>query len=208
MTEGVSGGVVNTIGGDDNQPQELNVTQDNHQRTFLVKNPDGSLEIMNVVKRTTADLVLPDNRMASVMFVDYHRSFDTIPLDTFGLRVIIGRDLSLKDSIVNTMNTIHSVEKGRKYQYIVFNERYEPITDNKEIEIPEYATLDPMNPGGYLLTLVKREEPDITDIKEGYITIIRPDIITPTWFESAVMNGISIVKEDEVPITNVIEKES
>lgn len=62
-TDKIPGGIVNTIGND--EPEELTVKKDNHQRTFLVKNDDGSLDIFNLVKRTTADLVLPDNRMAS-----------------------------------------------------------------------------------------------------------------------------------------------
>jgi hypothetical protein len=199
MTDDEKGGVVNSIGDNEEGTQDYTVRNDNHQRTFLVKNDDGSLEVFNVLKRTTADLVLPDNRMPTITLVDYHTIFKKIPIDTFGLGVIIGTDLSIKDALTNTMNTINSVKEGGKYRYIIFNSEYKPKRATKEIEIPDGAIMG--EPGNYLLSLLQRDIPDITS---GYITLIQPPNTTDDelqkWFESSITNRISISKEDEKPI--------
>lgn len=195
-TDKIPGGIVNTIGND--EPEELTVKKDNHQRTFLVKNDDGSLDIFNLVKRTTADLVLPDNRMA-ITFVDYHKHFDMIPLKEIGLEVIIGNGLSIKDSIINLMNVIKSLQRGRSYLYTVLDKDYNRVTTkNNKIEISKNAVFN--NIGKYLLSQVRREETDIEDIEKGYVTITNPSQISGDWVKSAVQNGINISNEDEVPL--------
>ena len=202
-TEYMPGGVVNSIGNDENE--ELTVQKDNHQRSFLIRNDDGSLEIFNLVKRTTADLVLPDNRMSFITFVNYHKHFDKIPLKEIGLDVIIGKDLNMKDGIINTTNTIQSLQKGRSYQYTILDKDYNPIiTRNNKVEISKSSKSK--NIGKDLLSQVRREEIEIDDIEKGYITIVEPGKITGDWVKSALQRTINITKEDEIPLQILNQK--
>lgn len=192
---GMEGGIVNKIGND--KTEELNVQKDNHQRTFLVRNDDDSLEVFNLVKRTTADLVLPDNRMSLVTFVDYHKHFDTISLDTLDLKIIIENGLNLKDSIINTKKTVESLHKATEYQYKIFNKNYEPIIiENNKIERQNTNS----SIGKTLLSKVKQQNKDIKDIEQGYVTIIKSSKITKEWIKNAVQTRINITDEEEVSL--------
>jgi len=212
LTGGMEGGIVNKIGNE--KPENLTVKNDNHQRTFLVKNDDDSLEVFNIVKRTTADLVLPDNRMALITFVDYHKHFNKIPLKEIGLDVIIEKDLNIKDSLINTINTIQSLQRATSYRYIILDKDYNKLTTNN-IEIPNKRNI--LNAvkdividnsiGKTLLLKVKQKEQNdgngefVKNLDKGYITIIEPSKITEEeWIKNAVESGINITDEEEIPL--------
>lgn len=197
IKDSASAGIVKSIG--DDNVSVMNIQQDNHQKSFIVKNNDGSLEIFNVMKRTTADLVLPDNRMSTITIVNSHKIFDHIPLDNFGLQVIISSELSILDSIEDIIRTMDSVKHDGEYQYILLDEENKPKSSVKRIKLnlPESFKINGMT----LLQEVQKKEikdNDIRDIKTGYITCLNPSMFKEEWLTHSIV--ITNKTEEERPI--------
>lgn len=190
-------GVVKKVGDSDSTP-ELNVKNDNHKKTFLIRNDDGSVELITILKRSTADLVLPDNRMGSVTIVESHMILKNIPLNTFGLDIVIPTDMNIMDSMKEIQNIIGSLQYDQGYDYVLFDEDYNPISDKRNVILKKgIGSLKSIPDGNTLLKEVKKEElkNDIRDIKKGYICNIPYDKLNTEWLNNIV--EITNDKEEE-----------
>lgn len=198
ITDISNGGVVQSIGEGDTP--EITVRNDGFQRTFLIKNDDDTLEVLNLMKRTTADLVLPDNRMSTITIVDFHKRFDKIPIEESRPRVIISTDSNLKDSIQALSKTIQDVQSAKTFKFVVFDETNKDITNTGEVSlqgnsIDTYKKVE-------LKRIFQKENPDV-EIKEVYVTLVNPERINTDWIQTAIMNGIQLTAEDEIPIPSL-----
>jgi hypothetical protein len=186
-------GVLKDIGLDE-EFEGFVIENDNYERTFLVKNDDGSIEIFRVQNRTTADLVLPDNRIPTIFLVVDHRILKPIPYDTFGLKIVAPSDKTILESIADLEVTMGSLIRDGTYEYKLLDEEGNEIKSTTvSIEIEDNK---PMNGLTILQEIQNQEQEQFPEINVGYLTLLDLENFSPEW----IRNGYTIKTEKEKPI--------
>lgn len=209
-----NGETVINVGGD---PSELNleVTNVGYQNTFIIKNPDdGSVELYTIMKRPTFDLVLPDNRMGVITIVSSYKKIDRIPIQDFGGSIIVNTDATLEERVNGVLDILKSFESGNTVQYVIFNESFEKIKEGS-LEIPKnmFRSIlkkisgdESQMSAQAMINLVRRNEGNITDIKNAYFTNAVVSDITSDWLQGSISKNVELTTSKEEQIKGLIRR--
>lgn len=210
----LNGETVINVGGDSSE-LNLEVKDVGYQNTFIIKNPDDeSVELYTIMKRPTFDLVLPDNRMGAITIVSNYKKIDRIPIQDFGGSIIVNTDATVEEKVSGVIDILKSFESGNTVQYVIFNETFEKIREGS-LEIPKNMfrsilkkiTGDETQMSAQtMINLVRRNETDITNIKNAYFTNALISDITSEWLQGSISKNVEITTGKEEQIKGLFQK--
>lgn len=135
-----TGGLIPT--GFKTEATELQSPEVGFRKVSLIKNDDKSLEILRIAKRPTYDLILPDNRMGAITYVDYHKNIDPINIEAYDGIFLLRNRISIADKLTDLGNMIQGIGPNKKidvYSYSSDKEEGDRIQALESITTPSSA---------------------------------------------------------------------
>jgi len=205
------GGIIPT--GFKKENTELKSPEIGFRKVSLIKNDDNSLEIIRIAKRPTYDLVLPDNRMGAITYVDYHKIIEPIHINKYDGSFMMRHKISIADQLTDLGNLIRGI--GTNKTIDVYSVSGDTITQLESIKTPSVTNPTRMINIGIanvfskkaLLQLATEANPDkefIDSVEEICVTNIAPGESSERWmrvFKNALQAEIQTTDLDteEIP---------